>query len=105
VNKSFSHETCREDSTAMVQRLNRSPGVRIPYQGGTISPRRIATSVRHISLNAVPGQTHNSERYPMFTKYPSILVWPHPCRWGRKQLTRLYLETGSDKLNKGARER
>jgi hypothetical protein len=35
VTRNSSHETCQEDSTAMVQCLNRSPGVLVPYQGGT----------------------------------------------------------------------
>jgi hypothetical protein len=66
VTQSSSHETCQEDSTAMVQRPNHSPG-RAWYS----SPRRnfsshcITTSVWHISPNVVPGQKHRSKRYPL----------------------------------------
>jgi hypothetical protein len=80
VNENSSHETCQEDSTAMVQRLNRSPGVRVPYQGGTspfmASPhpcdiyRRMQFLVKRIDLSNIP-----------YHQYPSIPVWPLPCLW------------------------
>jgi hypothetical protein len=64
----------------VVQRPILSPGMHVPYQGGTnLQARRIATSVRTLST-AVLGQTHMSKQCPLNTHTRRYEYRPHPSR-------------------------